>query len=87
MWYDGNMSERTKSSEVFQVGDLVKFTEKNKETSVVYTAGVGVVVSLDNGPFKDPDDPDMIQVKFGDEIKFVYHYDKLLEPVTTAERS
>ena len=86
MWYDGNMSERTKSA-TFQVGDLVKFTEKNKETSVVYTAGVGVVISLGNGPFKDPDDPDMIQVKFGDEIKFVYHYDKLLEPVNTVERS
>jgi allophanate hydrolase subunit 1 len=37
--------------------------------------------------WKDPDDPDMIQVKFGDEVKFVYHYDKLLEPVNTAERS
>ena len=80
------MSERTKST-TFQVGDIVKFTEENKETSVMFTEGVGVVVSLDNGPFKDPDDPDMIQVKFGSEVKFVYNYDRLLEAVSTVERS
>ncbi len=67
---------------MFKVGDLVKFEETNKETSVVYVEGVGVVVSLDNGPFKDPDDPDMIQVKFGKDIKFVYDFEKRLKLIS-----
>jgi hypothetical protein len=68
VWYDGIMSERTKCSEVFQVGDLVKFW------GIIYGTPhpvLGIVVSLDNGPFKDPDDPNMIQVKFGEHVKFI----------------
>ena len=67
---------------MFKVGDLVKFEETNKETSVIYVEGVGIVVALDNGPFKDPDDPDMIQVKFGEDIKFVYDFEKHLKLVS-----
>jgi hypothetical protein len=67
---------------MFKVGDLVKFEETNKETSVIYVEGIGVVVSLDNGPFKDPDDPDMIQVKFGKDIKFVYDFEKRLKLIS-----
>ena len=86
MWYDGIMSESIKDSVAiaYQVGDLVKFL------GIIYGTPhpeVGVVVSLDNGPFTDPDDPDMIQVKFGDHVKFIYNYDKLLEPVSAVERS
>ena len=76
MWYDGIMSERTKNSEVtdyqvyqvYQVGDIVKFIGVSCDTP---HAEIGVVVSIDNGPFKDPDDPKMIQVSFNGDIKFI----------------
>jgi hypothetical protein len=61
------MSERTKSTD-YQVGDLVKFIGKNWGEP---HSDIGVVVSIDNGPFKDPDDGDPIQVKFGDRVKFI----------------
>lgn len=70
MWYDGIMSESIKDSVTihYQVGDIVKFI------GVPYGqphSDIGVVVSLDNGPFKDPDDPNMIQVSFNGDIKFI----------------
>ena len=61
------MSKRTKSSD-YQVGDLVKFIGKNWGEP---HSEIGVVISTDNGPFKDPDDGDPIQVKFGDRVKFI----------------
>ena len=70
MWYDGIMSERTKNSEVtdYQVGDIVKFIGVSYGTP---HAEIGVVVSTDNGPFTDPDDPKMIQVSFNGFLKYV----------------
>jgi len=62
------MNERTKNSEVYQVGDVVRFIGKNWGEP---HPEVGVVVSLDCGPFKDPDDGSPIQVKFGDRVKFI----------------
>jgi len=62
------MNERTKNSEVYQVGDVVRFIGKNWGEP---HPEVGVVVSLDSGPFKDPDDGSPIQVKFGDRVKFI----------------
>ena len=61
------MSERTKSSD-YQVGDLVKFIGKNWGEP---HSDIGVVVSTDNGPFTDPDDPKMIQVSFNGFLKYV----------------
>ena len=62
------MSERTKTSEAYQVGDIVRFIGKNWGEP---HPEIGVVVSTDNGPFTDPDDGDPIQVKFGDRVKFI----------------
>ena len=53
---------------MFKVGDIVKFI------GVPYGqphAEIGVVISLDNGPFTDPDDPKMIQISFNGDIKFI----------------
>jgi hypothetical protein len=68
MCYYKGMNERAKNSEVYQVGDVVRFIGKNWGEP---HPEVGVVVSLDCGPFKDPDDGSPIQVKFGDSVKFI----------------
>jgi hypothetical protein len=64
------MSERTKNSVSidYQVGDIVKFIGVSYGTP---HSDIGVVVSTDNGPFKDPDDPKMIQISFNGFLKYV----------------
>ena len=62
------MNERTKTSVDYQVGDIVKFIGVSYGTP---HAEIGVVVSTDNGPFTDPDDPNMIQVSFNGFLKYV----------------
>jgi len=62
------MNERTKNSVDYQVGDIVRFIGKNWGEP---HPEIGVVVSLDCGPFKDPDDGCPIQVKFGERVKFI----------------
>ena len=62
------MNERTKNSVDYQVGDIVRFIGKNWGEP---HPEIGVVVSLDNGIFTDPDDPNMIQVSFNGFLKYV----------------
>ena len=79
------MSESIKDSVAidYQVGDIVKFIGRVWGTP---HPEIGVVVATDNGIFTDPDDGDLIQIRFGTHLVFidVSHPVKQIETVSAA---